>query len=153
MELSKNILIDSVGRPEFRKHPKSFSWQPKKGKGWNRDAKKSSFGKTYESRVGKKGCVYAFWSGNRCEYVGRTKKGKGRPQAHFNKYWFSKVTRIDIWVAKDSVLPKLECLAMDLFDPVQNDIKAARRKFTSKCPVCSVVEEIREDLRSLFRLR
>jgi hypothetical protein len=42
---------------------------------------------------------------------------------------------------------------MDLYDPVQNNIKAAKRKGASKCPVCSVVEYIHQDLQSLFRLR
>ena len=56
--------------------------------------KKQSFKKWYESKITTKNCVYAFWNGKRCLYVGRTLNGKGRPTSHFEKHWFGKATKV-----------------------------------------------------------
>src|SRR5882724_8567231 len=61
-------------------------WHSKKGKGFGRSAKRRSFKHWYDRRITTRNCVYAFWNGPHCLYVGRTLNGKGRPTAHFDKY-------------------------------------------------------------------
>src|SRR5208282_5857695 len=106
-----------------------------KQKGFGRTAKKRSFGKWYARQIQSQNCVYVFWSGRRCEYVGRTVRGRGRPSSQFDKFWFGSVTRVDIYsVGGPSSVPKAECLAIHLFDPRQNVNSASRPKYARRCP-------------------
>ena len=124
------------------------------GKGFGRRAKKAAFRRWYDKRVRSKNCVYVFWSNRKCVYVGRTLRGKGRPSGSFEKYWFSWVTRIDVYsVASPSVVPKAECLAIDLFDPSQNINSSSKPKYSKRCPICSTEKRISAELRRVFPLR
>ena len=70
------------------------------------------------------------------------------------KYWFPRVTRIDIHVVvRASEVPKIECLAIDRFEPLRNKVRSARTPYSKKCPVCTPARKIRLDLLKLFRLR
>ena len=132
----------------------SRQWHPKKNKGWNREDKKNRFGKWFDEEIGTGNCIYAFWKKKRCLYVGKTENGKSRPQSHFSKHWFNAATRIDIYVVKStSLIHKAECLAIDRWDPIHNKKRSAKTKYRKKCPVCSAVFEIRDELKGLFRMR
>ena len=91
---------------------------------------------------------------SKCIYVGRTIKGKGRPQSHFVKFWLNSVSRIDIYLtSQSSQVPKLECLAIHRFHPKENGMKASIPKWAKKCPVCEIQKNIRSELRQIFSLR
>lgn len=152
---ARQILLKKRARKEFQASILAKrQWQTKKNKGHGRAAKKASFRRWYGRNIHGQNCIYVFWSGRRCEYVGRTVRGHGRPSSSFDKYWFSAVTRIDIYsVAGPSVVAKAECLAIDLFDPRRNIYSSSRPKFSKRCPICSAEKEIRRELKRVFPLR
>jgi hypothetical protein len=154
-EIAREILLRGRGKKEFwRSLEFKCQWFPKKGKGFGIHAKKLTFNRWYDRRIGTRNCVYVFWSNGICEYVGRTVRGKGRPVGWFDKFWFQSVTRIDIYgVRIPSLVPKAECLAIDRFNPRRNIYSASRPKRAKKCPVCRATREIRKELKDLFRLR
>jgi len=151
---ARQILIKQRGRKEFESLVKKRQWRVSSGKGFGRRAKKIAFCLWYDKFVKSNNCVYVFWSGRKCMYVGRTLRGKGRPSGAFDKYWFSRVTRIDVYsVASPAVVPKAECLAIDLFDPSRNIYSSAKPKFARKCPICSTEKKILAELKRIFPLR
>jgi hypothetical protein len=121
-QIAREILLRKRGRAEFRQSVEfTRHWFPKKGKGFGVYAKKAKFKHWYGHKIGSRNCVYVFWSRGVCEYVGRTVRGKGRPAGWFDKFWFPSVTRIDIYAVRNaSLVPKLECLAIDQFNPRRN---------------------------------
>lgn len=154
-ELTKQIMIKRCATREFNRVIKfTRRWHPKRGKGWGVDAKQSSFREWFENKVDWSHCIYVFWSKNRCEYVGKTHGGSGRPRNHFEKFWFNAVTQIDIYaVERESEVAKAECLAIDLWNPRRNDYAASRPKYSKRCPVCSVAMQVSDELKTIFRLR
>jgi len=122
--------------------------------GWGVDQKQRAFVRWFEKTIHYKNCVYVFWAKRRCRYVGRTLKGKNRPQGQFQKFWFPGVTRIDIYAARGRKdVPKLECLATHRFKPTRSKNKPAARKWTAKCPICEAHKAIQSEVKSIFRLR
>lgn len=130
------------------------SWHIKKGKGHGHEAKKTAFKAWFEGEFdAKASCIYIFWKGRKCIYVGKTASGKNRPVQHFVKFWFSHATRIDVYhVSTKTALPMLECLAIHRFSPVRNKQKAETKKWTSKCPLCEVHKGIQAEIRGIFSL-
>lgn len=129
-------------------------WHPKRGKGWGLDAKKRAFQSWYGSNINARNCVYIFWAERKCMYVGRTGASGCRPQAHFEKYWFSNVTRIDTYIVENNrYLPMAECIAIHRFRPMKNKVKSAQQKWRSSCPVCAKEVQVRKQLKQLFPLR
>jgi hypothetical protein len=123
-------------------------------KGWGWGKKKEDFNRWFTQHIPFPNCIYIFWSGKTCRYVGRTLRGKGRPQQHFEKRWCTHVTRVDIYsTSLAAQVPKLECLAIHRFRPTENGAKASIPKWAKKCPVCKVHKLIREEVRTIFRLR
>jgi len=154
-ETAREIVVKSRARAEFNATWTNKSqWHVKKNKGWGIPAKRKSFKLWYEKHIQSRNCVYVFWSGRRCVYVGRTMHGKGRPASSFDKHWFNGVTRIDIYTIKTpTIVPKAECLAMHLFEPRRNAINPAHLRFSKRCPVCVAIKEIQRELNSIFPLR
>lgn len=154
-ELATEILVRRRARREFfRTVGGKRQWHVKRGKGYGIDAKRKRFKRWYEKHVGSKNCVYAFWSRRGCVYVGRTLRGKGRPADWFDRVWFQPVTRIDVHsIGKPSEVPKAECLAVHLFDPIENKNWPSTGRYTKKCPICKATKEIDRELKSIFRLR
>jgi hypothetical protein len=148
-------LVKHVARDEFQRLiDKKKQWHPKKGKGWGIEEKKRTFDKWFESQISFPNCIYIFWAGRKCKYVGRTIRGKGRPQSHFEKFWFLSITRIDIYsTSRASEVSKLECLAIHRFNPSENKKRAAGKKWTKKCPVCKVHKLIYSELKKIFKLK
>lgn len=154
-DLASDALAGDLAREEFDSqvlHRKS--WHAKKGKGWGRAAKRVAFNDWFDNWFGPGPTIYVFWRARRCLYVGKTRGNGRRVSSHFEKHWFSGVTRIDVYSVKRAPsLTALECMAIHRFQPVQNRFKAERRKWTRKCPLCEVHKEIELDIRGLFRLR
>lgn len=150
--LASDSLARKLAKKEFlRSVDKKKSWHVK---GWGRDEKRQLFNGWYEEHIPYRRCIYIFWKGNKCVYVGKTKGGAGRPSAHFEKHWFSGATRIDIYALRGKKsLPALECLAIHRFQPRENKNKAQTAKWTKKCPLCKVHRDIKSELRSIFSLR
>jgi hypothetical protein len=154
-ELAAKILVRRRARKEFRRVVDGKrQWHIKRGKGFGISAKGKKFKRWYEKYIGNKNCVYLFWSGKGCVYVGRTLRGKGRPVVWFDRVWFQPVSRIDIYsVPRRSEVPKAECLAVHLFDPSKNKNWPSIGSYTKKCPICRATKEIDHELKSIFRLR
>jgi hypothetical protein len=154
-EIAAEIITGRRAKKEFRKAIEDKrQWQAKRGKGWDRYAKKESFRRWYERHIGSNNCVYVFWSDKTCEYVGRTIHGHGRPVGWFTVFWFHRVTRIDIYtVHRKSEVGKAECLAIHMFAPRQNQNLPSIQKYTKKCPICEAIREINYELGNVFRLR
>jgi len=152
--IARKIVLKKRARAEFKVSIVAKRQWHVKNKGWGVAAKRSSFKRWYAKNIHGRNCVYVFWSGRKCEYVGRTIRGKGRPSSSFDKYWFGSVTRVDIYsVASPTVVPKTECLAIDVFQPKRNAIASSRPKFCKRCPVCTAEEEIKRELSRIFPLR
>lgn len=104
-DLASECLAEDYAWFEFdRLVEERRRWHSTTRKGWGRDAKRKSFSLWFDKTIRFQNCIYIFWSNSTCLYVGRTMRGKGRSQSHFDTHWFSKTTRIDIystsWVAR-----------------------------------------------------
>ena len=154
-ECASRAVVHEVAAKEFSMIvDKSKQWHVSNSKGWGWRAKRTSFDSWFRQNIPYPNCIYIFWSGDKARYVGRTVRGKGRPQSHFEKAWFSGVTRVDIYsTSSPSQTPKLECLAIHRFHPRENGAKASIPKWAKKCPVCEVHKLIRREIRTIFRLR
>lgn len=154
-KLASACLAAQYARREFDKtvdQHKQWHVTKRKGRGWRE--KKRSFGRWYTTNIDHRNCIYVFWNRSKCLYVGKTVRGRGRPQSHFGKIWFPRATRIDIYsTSQKSQVPRLECLAIHRFNPSENRQRAALKKWTKKCPVCIVHSQIRKELRRIFSLR
>jgi hypothetical protein len=100
------------------------------------------------------GKVYVFWHKKKCLYVGRTIGRGSRPSNHFRKRWFKGTTRIVVYMAPHKRdIPRLECLAVHRFLPSRNKVKAAKERWTPKCPLCALHRKIKTEMRAIFRFR
>ncbi len=150
-DLASECLAEDYARTEFdRLVDKRRRWHVTKSKGWGREAKKRNFNQWFDTKIPFPNCIYSFWSNSTCLYVGRTIRGKGRPQSHFDTHWFSKTTRIEISsTSLGSEVPKLECLAIHTFNPVYNRRRASKSMWAKKCPVCKVHEMIKDEISTI----
>ena len=152
-EITSEAQAKRLAKEEFKRF--DAKKRPWRGKGRGLLAKKANFNHWVREKVhGKRGKVYVFWAGSRCLYVGRS-RGKGsRPSDHFKRKWFRKATRVDVFLTrKRSAISLLECLAIHRFLPSENKVKAARKKWTPRCPLCRLHRDIRRELRQIFRFR
>ena len=153
-KIARESLINRRARPEFDAVTVAKRQWHLKNKGWGVRAKRDSFKRWYERNIQSHNCVYVLWSHRRCEYVGRTLRGKGRPSSSFEKYWFRSVTRIDIYsVRTPTVVAKAECLAIHIFEPRRNEISSSRPKFSKRCPICVADRDLKRELSAIFPLR
>lgn len=99
VQIATEVELKGDGRKCFAgTSSEKRQWHAKRGKGWGLDAKKKTFRDWYDENVYGRNCIYIFWAKRKCVYVGRTGAGGRRPHAHFEKYWFRSVTRIDIYI-------------------------------------------------------
>lgn len=152
-KIASKALTRKLAKREFEKAVGN-GMRFKKGHGV--DAKKENFDDWRRRKVPEdRGKVYVFFAKqkHKCLYVGRTTGRGGRPKGQFKRDWFRKATRIVVYSARDKKsLPRLECLAIHLFDPRENKIRASRKRWTSKCPLCKIHKGIRTELRQIFSL-
>jgi hypothetical protein len=153
--LATDCLARDLAKREFKATiDRKKQWQCTRNKGWNREDKRNHFDTWFAKNIPYKNCIYIFWKDRRAEYVGRTLKGKGRPQNHFSEFWFNGTTRIDIYsTSQASQTPKLECLAIHRFKPRKNNKKPSMPKWAKKCPVCEICKQIEKELKDVFALK
>src|SRR3989338_1802210 len=152
-EIASNVLADKLAKSEFAEYThKKRAWHIK---GYGVDEEKSLFETWFQKEFPKqKDCIYVFWGDRKCIYVGRTGGGGSRPSAHFIKFLFKDIKLVDIYLSTSaSQKPKLECLAIHHFEPVRNRKKSATKKWTKKCPLCTIHKNIEKELLEIFRLR
>jgi len=152
--IASAALAYKLAKAEFEAHV--TNWKNYQIKGWGPRDKRQQFETWFDSHFRKRrGLVYAFWNRlNKCIYIGRTGPRGSRPASHFDKHWFSAVTRVTIYSVKaPSHVPKLECLAIHRFRPKRNQVKASAKKWTKACPLCTTHRYIDSELRSIFRFR
>ena len=153
-KIASDALAHRLAKSEFNEHVASQRNYHVKGLGC--EDKRDEFEKWFTAKLKKtKGLIYAFWNNrNKCIYIGRTGSHGNRPSSHFEKYWFSGVKRVTIFVIKGkSHIPKLECLAIHHFQPIRNKNKASTKKWTKACPLCTTHKNIENELRDIFRFR
>jgi hypothetical protein len=150
----ETILHSKAARKVFAGNDYKKQWHPKRGKGFGRYEKRKSFKRWYDHYITTLNCVYVFWQNNRCLYVGRTLNGKGRPTSHFEKHWFGRATRVDVYgFDRKRDVPRFECMFTHYHPPSYSRMKPASKKYYSHCPVCDANKLIRIEVRRLFRLR
>ena len=153
-KIASNEHARKLAQSEFNEHVASRKNFHVKGRGPYE--KREKFEEWFAVRSRKsKGLIYAFWGNQKkCIYIGRTGSRGSRPSSHFEKFWFASVRRITIFFVKgQSHIPKLECLAIHCFQPMRNKNKAAKKKWTKACPLCTKHKYIEDELRDIFRFR
>jgi|SRR2546428_1958228 len=152
-ENAESALVGNVFRPDFDKlYDSRHYWRAGGRRGI--PIKRKAFGRFWEEKIRTHKYIYLFWEDGTCRYVGRTGRSRRRPQTHFTKPWFRSVSRIDVYSSRTaSALPKLECLAVHRFQPTENRVRPANRKWSKKCPICKTRREIRQEVKQIFRLR
>lgn len=144
-------LVDR-GMPPL--YVRRIAWNVRSPVGRGPLAKRRAFEEWFESTVKASYCIYVFWAGRRCRYVGRSSNGGHRPKSHFEKHWMSGVTRVVIYECAGSRnLPQLECLATHRFDPSHSRVRPAAQRYRAKCPVCTLRRKVRREAKRIFRLR
>lgn len=152
--IASDGLARKLAKAEFDEHVAAQKNYRIKGRG--PEDKKAEFEKWFATHFHKrKGLIYAFWGRKKkCIYIGRTGARGSRPSSHFEKYWFSDVKRVTIFsIGGKRHIPKLECLAIHRFQPTRNKNKAATKKWTKACPLCTTHKYIEGELRNIFRFR
>lgn len=97
--------------------------------------------------------IYSFWRGKRCLYVGKGNSWR-RLGAYRRSIYLVQATTVRVrGITSPSHLAKAECLSVHLFNPRDNSVKASKPKYAKVCPVCHARLAIRDELRTLFRLR
>lgn len=148
------LLKSNHSKGILRAYDHKRQWHPKRNKGHGRPAKRENFRRWYERSIKTQNCVYVFWARSNCLYVGRTLNGKGRPSSHFEKHWFGKATRIDIYgFDRKRDVPRFECMFTHWRKPGLAEKRPASKKYFSPCPICEVREHINTELKTIFRLR
>jgi hypothetical protein len=152
-EIASQALAHKLAKEAFNEHVASRKNYQIKGRG--PADKKARFEKWFSRFKKTKGLIYAFWgSHGKCIYVGRTGSHGSRPSSHMEKYWFSAVKRVTIFdVRMKSQIPKLECLGIHHLQPKLNKNRAATKKWTKACPLCTTHKYIENELRDIFRFR
>jgi hypothetical protein len=134
------------------KHKKK--WQVK---GRGSDAKTRGFKEWYKQHILNSNNVYAIMRRTKtgsCLYVGKTLGGKDRPTAHFNKAFFLKATRVDVYsLPSKKAVPRFECMLTHRDEPRYSKNKPAATKYYYKCPICLARDSIEREIGTLFRLR
>jgi hypothetical protein len=139
----RNLIIEDGAGKRY--------WQIK-NKGWGWYKKRDSFNAWYLTRKFPEFCVYRMMGKrNRCIYIGRTGGGGDRPAQHFEKTWFSKVSRIEIYpFASKSKVPRFECLLSHRDYPERLFVKPSMKAYHAHCPICDTQTAVRKELLRLF---
>jgi hypothetical protein len=149
--LASKALTNSLAKKEFENSTKLIKYWKIKGHG--REQKRESIEVKFDRLISSRNCVYAFFKGKQCLYVGRTHNGGSRPASHYQKFWFTSATRIKIYSVSKSEISKIECLAIHRYLPKHNKNKASTKKWTKKCPLCKIHKNIESELRQIFSFK
>jgi hypothetical protein len=152
-DIASDCIADKRARDEFKKLVVfKKQWHVR---GFGSSNKKKLFATWFTSTITHANYVYVFWGNHgQCLYVGKTEKGKGRPQNHFTKPWFQAASRIDIHAVRSRThVLKIECLAKHRFEPKHNKIDPPTKQWYKKCPVCEVHKDIHDQMRRIFGIK
>ncbi|MCJ7458082.1 MAG: hypothetical protein MUP17_03720 [candidate division Zixibacteria bacterium] len=156
-DIATKILAMEIARPELRKlddKKRKRQWHNKKEKGWRVVDRMRNFSDWYESNKLSQYCIYIFWDGRKCIYLGSTTQGKNRILNHFEKRWFQSIKRIDVYsISNQSEISKIECLALHFFTPLKNKNRSASKKWRKKCPICRKRDLISYELKKIFKFK
>src|SRR5271157_1093861 len=143
--IASTALASKLAKTEFASAvAKKKAWHVR---GRGAEEKRRLFNVWFGEHIPYRSVIYVLWKGRRCLYVGKTRRGHGRPSAHFDRVGFSGVTRIDVYAVKGKrSLPSMECLAIHRFQPGKNKNKAQSAKWTKKCPLCRVHRSIKSEV-------
>ena len=101
--------------------------------------------------------IYSFWRGpKKCLYVGKAEQLASRLANYvqaWSRYFSPGITLKVHGVKSRSRLVKAECLAMHLYDPQRNGVKASHQKWAKACPICKTIDQVKNDLSSLLRIK
>ena len=149
-EIASAILCKARARDELRHVTRVLRQRRIKGHGVNKRFERIV---RWAEKLPGGPVVYSFWRGKRCLYVGKGKSWR-RLNGYQKSIYLKEATNLKIrLVTSKSQLPKAECLEVHLFEPRDNKIKAARKKWGKACPICKVHDRIRSELLAMFRLR
>jgi len=97
--------------------------------------------------------IYSFWRGKRCLYVG--KGGSWRRLRSYRRHiLLQEATSLRVrMVAGKSHVAMAECMSIHLHNPKHNINQSSKPKYSKRCPICKTNREIRDELRSLFRMK
>jgi hypothetical protein len=145
-----SLFLKNEGAREFRNVTNGRRLWRIKGRGLiDRGNHLSIFSQGYP----KTPIVYVFWRSKRCLYVGKGNNG-GRLRSYAKSAYLREASCIEVFeVRSKSLIGKAECLATHLFRPRDNKVKAARQKWGKKCPICRGHDQLRAEVRSLFKMK
>lgn len=150
LDIATEVLLKRDGKREFKRLCESRFLKRIKGRGlldrgerlvhWARE--------TLSGPI-----VYAFWRGRQCLYVGKGKSWK-RLRSYIRSAYLYSADCIEVFCIEGrSQVAKAECLATHLFEPRDKRVKPARVKWGKACPICRKHDDIRHELKTLFRMR
>lgn len=145
---ASEILVKRDARAEFKKTYQSRHLKKIKGHGLLKRGKNlvSWAGSSLKGPI-----IYAFWSGSKCLYLGKGKSWRRLKNYDKSAYLLSANSVEVFCISTKNQLGKAECLATHLFEPRDNQVKAARVKWGKECPVCREHDRVRDKLKDLFR--
>lgn len=152
-DIASEAVARQMAKDEFKHSVRNTKiWRTK---GWGTDKKIKEFRAWAKKKIDQRsGKVYVFWQKRKCLYVGRTRGRGSRPSQHFRKSWFKRTTRIAVYMAPHKRdIPRLECLAVHRFLPAKNKVRAAKERWTPKCPLCRLHRRVKTEIREIFRFR
>ena len=144
-----NLLLKKHGRAEFKKVVLRRKLKQMKGLGLLKRAR--NLLNWAESRIDGP-IVYAFWRGNRCLYVGKGESWKRLRSYDHSAYLNAQCIEV-FQVTSRSQLGKAECLATHLFNPRDKKVKPAKVKWGKACPICRRHDDVRDKLKTLFKMK
>lgn len=150
LEYATRILVKKEGTKEFNTVVRRRALKGIKGRGL-RDRGNKLISWAEDNFRGP--IVYAFWNKKKCLYVGKGRNWK-RLKDYKKSAYLNEAKQIEVFTIKSkSHLGKVECLAVHLFNPRDNEYKPAKSKWGKSCPVCEKHDHIYDDLHELFRIR
>ena len=97
--------------------------------------------------------IYSFWQGKRCVYVGKGSSWR-RLRSYRRDVLLQQATSLRVrMISGKSNLAKAECMSIHMYQPTQNVNRSSKPKYSKKCPLCQTNRQIRDELRSLFKMR
>jgi len=96
--------------------------------------------------------IYAFWRGSKCLYVGKGNTWKRLRSYDHSAYLNAQSIEV-FQITSKSQLGKAECLATHLFEPRDKKVKPAKVKWGKACPICRRHDNVRNQLKTLFKMK
>lgn len=148
--LASKILVRRHAREAFQEVVRTRHLRFLKGRGHREKGRRMVewAGETLSGPI-----VYSFWNSRRCLYVGKGRTWR-RLRSYEKSIYLAKANSLEVFsITSRSQLGKAECLATHLFVPGDRKVRPAKVKWGKACPVCRKHDQVRRELRGLFRMR